>query len=98
TVASQLNKRPVGIPTHSAAAWADYTFHGGALDGFGLALGVRFLGESAGDLANTYFVPSATVFDAALHYDLSALDQRLKGLNLSVNATNLFDTTYVRWC
>jgi len=101
----QLGKRPVGMPTHSASAWADYTFHGGPLDGFGLAGGIRYIGESAGTTSNDYpnsttpfNVPSVTLFDAALHYDLRALGRRFEGFKASINATNLFDKTYVGMC
>jgi hypothetical protein len=43
-------------------------------------------------------VPSVTLFDAALHYDFSALGPQYKGYSLQVNATNLFDETYVTLC
>jgi iron complex outermembrane recepter protein len=95
---SQLSKQPVGFPTNSASLWADYTFHGGTLDGFGLAGGVRYIGDTAGNNANTFAVPAVTLFDAALHYDLSALGPRLRGYEVQVNATNLFDKTYVTLC
>jgi iron complex outermembrane recepter protein len=95
---SQLGKRPVGFPTNTASLWADYTFHGGALDGFGLAGGVRYIGDMAGTSANTFAVPAVTLFDAALHYDLEGLGRQFKGYQLQVNATNLFDKTYVTLC
>ena len=90
--------RPVGLPANSAAAWADYTFHGGHLDGFGLSGGVRYLGETFGNTANTYKVPGVTLFDAGLHYALVGLGPQFKGYNVQVNATNLFDKTYVSLC
>jgi len=90
--------RPVGLPANSAAAWADYTFHGGQLDGFGLSGGVRYLGETFGNTANAYKVPGVTLFDAGLHYDLAGLGLQFKGYNVQVNATNLFDKTYVSLC
>ena len=90
--------RPIGMPANSAAAWADYTFHCGQLDGFGLSGGVRYLGETYGDNANTYKVPGVTLFDAGLHYDLAALGPQFKGYKAQVNATNLFDKTYVSVC
>src|SRR6185312_5911369 len=52
--------RPIGLPANSATAWADYAFHGGQLDGFGLSGGVRYLGETFGDTKNTYKVPGVT--------------------------------------
>ncbi|WP_456685319.1 TonB-dependent siderophore receptor [Bradyrhizobium sp. P5_C11_2] len=95
---SQLGKHPVIAPMNSASAWVDYTFHGGPLDGFGLSGGVRYVGETAGNTANTFYVPDVTLFDAALHYDFSALGPLFKGYSAQVNATNIFDKTYVTLC
>jgi iron complex outermembrane recepter protein len=95
---SQFGKHPTGFPANSASAWVDYTFHGGALDGFGLAGGVRYIGDSPGTSANTFTVPAVTLFDAAVHYDLSGLGPQFRGYKLQVNATNLFDKTYVTYC
>lgn len=95
---SQLGKHPVIAPMNSASAWADYTFHGGPLDGFGLSGGVRYIGETAGNTANTFYVPDVTLFDAAFHYDFSALGPMFKGYSAQINATNIFDKTYVTLC
>ena len=43
-------------------------------------------------------VPAVTLFDAAVHYDFSALGPQFKGYFLQVNASNLFDKTYVAMC
>ena len=94
-----LGKVPTWVPRDIAAVWADYTFHNGALNGFGLAAGVRYTGQTWGDSGNVLLdVPSYTLVDAALHYDLAGLDPRLKGMRFSINATNLFDKTYVSQC
>ncbi|MET0677844.1 MAG: TonB-dependent siderophore receptor [Bradyrhizobium sp.] len=94
-----LGKRPIWIPTNIAAGWIDYTFRDGPLNGFGAALGVRYMGQTWGDPANILLdVPSYTLIDAALHYDLEGLDRRFKGTRLSINATNLFDRVYVSQC
>jgi iron complex outermembrane receptor protein len=95
-----VGHRQSGIPLNSAALWADYTFHGGALDGFGLAGGVRYYGESAGNIAGptVLTVPDVTLFDAAVHYDLAGLGPQFKGYQLQVNASNLFNKTYVSLC
>ncbi|WP_456728465.1 TonB-dependent siderophore receptor [Bradyrhizobium sp. USDA 3364] len=95
---SQLNKHLIIQPMNQAALWADYTFQQGQLAGFGFGGGVRYIGDSYGDLANTISIPSYTLFDAAVHYDLSNLDRRLRGVSVAVNATNLFDKYYVASC
>jgi iron complex outermembrane receptor protein len=93
-----LGKRPIGIPRNTAAAWADYTLQDGPYRGLGFGLGVRYVGPTAGDAANLYTVPSFTLVDAALRYDLAGIDPLLKGYRLAVNATNLFDREYVSTC
>jgi iron complex outermembrane recepter protein len=96
----EAGRQPVGIPLNSASLWADYTFHNGPLDGFGASGGVRYLGDTAGNITGTTVldVPAVTLFDAAVHYDFSALGPQFKGYFLQVNASNLFDKTYVAMC
>jgi iron complex outermembrane recepter protein len=95
---ADLNKWPSYIPRNTASLLADYTFQRGPLTGFGGGGGVRYIGETYGDAANTYQVPGYTVFDAMLHYDLAGLDPSLRGFKLALNATNLFDKVYVSQC
>jgi iron complex outermembrane receptor protein len=99
--AAELGKRPVLIPEQMAALWGLYHFKHVASGGFGglsLGAGVRYVGESFGDAINTLVVPSFTVVDAALHYDLGYLSPTMKGTRFSLNATNLFDKVYVSSC
>ncbi|MEG8039616.1 TonB-dependent siderophore receptor [Sphingomonas sp. LR60] len=42
--------------------------------------------------------PSYTVYDAWARFDLERLSPSLKGLNASVNTSNLFDKTYITSC
>jgi iron complex outermembrane receptor protein len=89
---------PVAVPRNMASAWGDYTFLRGSLKGFGLGLGVRYVGETYGDAANVTKVPGFTLFDAAIHYDLAGVSDAMAGWRASVNATNLFDKDYVSAC
>jgi iron complex outermembrane receptor protein len=98
SIASSLGKHLIIMPMNQAALWGDYTFHTGQFAGFGGGGGVRYTGESYGDAANTLLIPSYTLFDATVHYDLSYVDTRLKGVNLAINATNLFNKYYVATC
>lgn len=86
------------VPQHQASLWTYYTFHTTALQGLGMGLGVRYIGRSYGDAANVYRVPAATVFDAALSYDLGKSVLQLRGVRVGVNATNLFDRRYINTC
>lgn len=97
-IPAQLGKRFITVPLHQGAIWADYTFQSGALAGFGFGAGVRYVGQSYGDAANTVVIPNYSLIDATAHYDLSNLDSRLKGAKLALNVNNLFDKRYVSTC
>lgn len=78
---------PKGIPSNTASVWADYTFRGDELQGFGFGLGVRYVGRRpSDDSAGAYMVPAFTVLDALISYELG--DWRL-----ALNASNLADKT-----
>lgn len=90
--AATLGKAPTATPGFSASAFVDYTLPAGSfLPGLGLGAGIRHVGRSWADAANTLTVPSATVFDAAIRHDLGAF--RLAG-----NVSNLFNRRYVGAC
>ena len=79
-----------------ASVWADYTFHETALSGLTLGSGVRYVGSSYGDEANTFKVKDYTVVDAAIKYDLARFN--LPGSSIGINVNNLFDKEYVSSC
>jgi len=93
-----VGKRPFAVPDIMASLWADYTFRGGVLSGFGLGGGVRYISDSAGDPANTFTVPAVTLFDAAVSYDFAELNPELKGWTARINANNVFDKEYTAAC
>ena len=88
------------IPRNQATAWADYTWHNGVLDGFGIGAGARYVGDTYGNQSNTYLghVGSYTVYDASVHYDLGRLSNTLKGATLAVDAKNIFNKDYLSTC
>lgn len=87
TVGNELS----GAPNHVASLWGHYLFEDGPLAGLGLGAGVRYVGESYGDDANTFKSSSRTLVDAAVSYDFGYRNPDLQGLSLQVNAKNLFD-------
>ncbi|MCI8208668.1 ferrioxamine B receptor [Pseudomonas sp. S25] len=87
---------PTQAPKHMASLWGDYAFNSGALDGLRLGAGVRYVGYSWADAENTMKVPSYTLFDASVGYDLSKVG--LKGVDVRVNANNLTNESYVASC
>ena len=93
-----VGRSPVQVPDSTASLFVDYRFTEGPLTGLGLGGGVRYLGPSWGDPANTFKVPSSVLLDAVLSYDMKHLDPSLQGFNLQVNAQNLLDEYYVTGC
>ena len=91
-------KHPTYVPDQSAGLWGTYTFHTGALAGLGVSAGVRHVGRSWADAANTTRVPSYTLLDAALRYDFGKSTPSLRGMTLALNLSNLTDKTFVSAC
>ncbi len=91
-------KTPVGVPSQQASAWARYQLQEGPLAGLGVGGGVRYIGSSYADEANTLKVPSATLFDLMLDYDLGRASPALKGMQVALNVQNLFDKEYIASC
>lgn len=83
-----VGDQPINVPHNMASLWLDKTFQQGWWNGFGVGGGVRYIGSQFGDEANTLKMPSVTLYDAAVHYDI-------KHWRFSVNAQNLFDRIYV---
>ncbi|MDD2058566.1 TonB-dependent siderophore receptor [Pseudomonas sp. GD03860] len=89
---------PFRIPEHMASIWGDYNVQGGPLEGLRIGAGARYVGSTFGDSANSFKVDSYTVVDALVAYQLGKLDASLDGVEVSLNATNLFDEDYVAGC
>jgi iron complex outermembrane receptor protein len=88
---------PYQTPGHLASAWADYRFTDSSwLAGFTAGAGVRYVGSSWGNDAHDFKVPSYTLYDASVSYDLSRVG--LKGTSVKVNANNLTNEYYVASC
>ncbi len=93
-----VGKKPSGTPAVLASAWGNWTIQSGPLAGLGIGAGVRYVGSTWGDNANSFKVPSYTLGDAAIQYEFSYLDPRFSGLKLAINANNITDKTYVAAC
>lgn len=98
TVATTVGKRPQAAPEYFGSVWANYGIDFGVLDGLTIGGGVRFVGSSYADDANTVRTSGYTLVDAALRYDLGKLSPSLNGAEATLNATNLFDKDYYASC
>lgn len=83
---------PTNTPREFASVWTDYTFSDGPLRGLGLGGGVRYVGSSFADTANTALVPSFVLGDLALHYEW---DNHWRA---ALNVANVTDKIYVASC
>ncbi|MBI0476290.1 TonB-dependent siderophore receptor [Sphingomonas sp. MA1305] len=99
---SRVGRRLETVGRGGASANLEWSPAGGALKGLTLGGAVRhvdssYAGVSAYDgIARD--TPGYTVYDALIRYDLEHALPTLKGLTLSVNATNLFDRQYLTSC
>jgi iron complex outermembrane receptor protein len=86
-----IGKTPTNTPEMLVSGWADYTFKTGPLTGFGFGGGVRYVGSSWADTANTLEVPAVVLGDLALHYEW-------QNWRTALNVVNLTDRIYVASC
>ncbi|MBR0829433.1 TonB-dependent siderophore receptor [Bradyrhizobium manausense] len=86
-----VGKTPTNTPQMLVSGWADYTFKQGPLTGFGVGGGVRYVGSSWADAANTLEVPTVVLGDLALHYEW-------QNWRTALNVINVTDKTYVASC
>lgn len=92
----EQGKRAVYAPRNQASAWLSYDVKSGPLDGLTVGSGVRYVNGITSDRQNTHTLPSYTLVDLAVGYDLSKVG--LKGLSAQVNVNNLTDKSYIASC
>ncbi|WP_046899384.1 TonB-dependent siderophore receptor [Gluconobacter oxydans] len=99
---SLQGKSPTELPRNTFNLFVNYKFQkntlDGILDGLSLNAGMRYVGFSMGDQANSFHVPAYTVFDGGMSYDFGKLSRRLKGLNVRASLVNGFNKQYVVEC
>ena len=79
-------------PNDIFSFWGHYLFQGDTpLEGLGLGAGLRYVGTSFGDDQNSFENGDRVFVDAAVSYDFGARNPDWKGVELQVNAKNLFD-------
>lgn len=86
-----VGKAPTTVPLNRFSLWTDYTLQGGPLRGVQVGGGIRYVGASSGDDANTFAVPASTSIDALVAYTKD-------NWRMALNVTNLADTRYVAAC
>ncbi|WP_200553257.1 TonB-dependent siderophore receptor [Kosakonia sp. LAM2021] len=94
--AQEQGNRAVYAPRNQASAWLSYDVKEGVLNGLTVGSGVRYVNGITSDRQNTHTLPSYSLVDLAVGYDLSHVG--LKGLSAQVNVNNLTDKRYVAAC
>lgn len=92
----EQGKRAVYAPRNQASAWLSYDVKSGPLDGLTLGSGVRYVNGITSDRLNTHTLPSWTLVDMAIGYDLAKVG--IKGLSAQLNVNNLTDKSYIAAC
>nr|WP_304655976.1 TonB-dependent siderophore receptor [Neorhizobium galegae] len=87
---SIIGNTPTTTPRHVASLWVNYAAsEDTVIDGLSVGGGIRATSESFTSDANTDRNAGVVYLDAAISYDFGAKNPDLKGLSLSVSATNL---------
>jgi len=94
--AEEQGKRAVYAPRNQASAWLSYDVKTGLFNGLTVGSGVRYVNGITSDRQNTHTLPSYTLVDLAVGYDLSQVG--LKGMSAQLNVNNLTDKRYVAAC
>jgi iron complex outermembrane receptor protein len=85
-----VGNRLFNVPYNQASLWTTYEIQQGDLKGLGFGLGLFYIGERQGDLANSFELDDYLRTDAALYY-------RRDGFRAALNIRNLFDTDYASY-
>jgi iron complex outermembrane recepter protein len=83
----EVGNRLDNVPEHAISLATNYEIQQGSLKGLGGSLGIYFVGDRAGDLDNTFEVPSYTRTDASIFYNRDKF-------RTALNFRNLFDIDY----
>ncbi|MGO7531386.1 TonB-dependent siderophore receptor [Rhizobium leguminosarum] len=92
TGGNNVGNTPAITPTHIASLWANHTFQeGNAFNGLSVGAGVRYIGETWTDVANTSKNPATFYVDASASYDFGAVDKKYEGLTAAFAIRNIAD-------
>lgn len=92
TGGNNVGNTPAITPTHIASLWANYTFQeSNPFNGLSVGAGVRYIGETWTDVANTSKNPATFYVDASASYDFGAVDKKYEGLAAAFAIRNIAD-------
>lgn len=85
---------PIWVPDQQFSTWLNYAPQDGKLAGTNIGVGVRHIGKMELNAANTNTVPSATLVDFSIGYELAVFDPSWKGASVRFTMNNAFNKTY----
>lgn len=89
-----VGNTPIRTPDTLINTWVSYEPQQGKLIGSKFNVGLRHVGETQVDAQNSDTVPSYTLVDLSIGYDLAQLSTEWKGASLQFAVSNVFDETY----
>lgn len=92
----EQGKTPSASPRSLASLWAGWRLP--FIAGLKVSAGVRHVGKTFGDDTETLVVPSNTLVDGAIEFDLARAFKTTGDWKLALNVSNLTDKTYVATC
>ncbi|MEH2451391.1 TonB-dependent receptor domain-containing protein [Nostoc sp.] len=84
----QQGNQLFNVPFNAASLWTTYELQTGNWKGLGFGLGLFYVGDRQGDLANDFKVSSYLRTDASIFY-------RRNSWKLGLNFNNLFNVNYI---
>ena len=95
---ANVGQQAIYVPDHAANLWANYTLHDGVMEGLRVGGGVRYVGNAVLNNGTTNLnqgsVPSYTLVDLSVGYDLGQISTSMQGATANLIANNLFNQTY----
>lgn len=95
---AEQGKYVQNVPRNMMSVFIDYTLPRSIFHGLGVNWGIRYIGFTYPDAANSYKVPAYVLFDIGAHYDFSELSPKLHGLKAQLAISNLTNKYYVTGC
>lgn len=87
-----------GLPRNMVNMFVDYVLPKKIAPGLGLNFGVRYMGTTYVDNANSFKAPAYVLFDVGAHYDFGVVAPTLNGLKVQLAMSNLTNKRYITSC
>ena len=82
---------PIWLAEKTASLWVNYDLPASVLKNSNVAAGIRYIGNTQIDAANSATAPSYSVVDLAFNMDLNNINPKLSGGSFALSVNNVFD-------